>query len=292
MSKLIDDNETLKRSKQQAETELQQLRKATCAKEDEMEKVWQAATKGHPVQLKHDEDPTASMTGNLAAGGVSMIRIIDGLIMDVNTVFERITGFEKAAVVGRRSADYPLHQAMFFIPSLAYMAKWQRSHLTIDQHVKPLPPADHDLNVHIQDPDSPSVKVLLGSSPRGSLNVYGEGVPLSSLTVLPAEHLMATITPTCAAIAGGGHDENNRAKRFQLVRDFVDRYGNGVTGLPMLVRHHTGHGLLLESIVLGTALARGSGGWSYYIYSTPDSRRYIQPTHACSNCTDPAPPLY
>lgn len=92
------------------------------------------------IPLQFSLKPLSCSANGLVSGDILMFRLAQPCvrILDLNAAMERATGFHRAALIGRRLDDTPLHPWAAFVPSPQYIAKFV-------QTSKPSPFASSDM---------------------------------------------------------------------------------------------------------------------------------------------------
>jgi len=239
--------------------------------------------------------PYSSMIASLNGAGVSMWRVgLDGKIIEVNMVFEMISGFSGSELVGKSACSAPLYGSLSIMPQ-----SFLRHFSTVSSLVAPANP----LQSIPASPDSISFSSNLStssgdetpnsnsdtnksSSAASSNHLFGNSI--SQLPIVPQSELQSFFPykhKSIMEVSEGNKPSVGPQPHGQyLINHLANLPPNHV--LKLLSRVSTSYGDTLESIVT-IALVRSSAGAPDYVLvlSTPDARRLVKPTNFLRSIT-------
>ena len=262
--------------------------------------------------------PLSAMLASLNGAGVSLLRLgLDGRVLEVNLVWEMVTGFSGADVVGRSPCSAPLYGSLSVMPKsfLRYFSTVSAAVSTpmLDGSVSPVS-SNSSVGSPMLDGRGPASPVSTTSSSGSSddglppLPPSGSGssgrlasaasplfsnVTISSLPIVPHSELQSfypfkcktlpdTLSTTSTAPTPSSQTAANAANQplphgQYLMNHLANLPPNHV--LKLLSRVSTSYGDTLESIQTMCLVRNGTGQPDYVLcLTTPDGRRLVKPT--------------
>ena len=287
-----------------------------------------AATPSSPMELSAAQrkallqqsyassSPLSAMLASLNGAGVSLLRLgLDGRVLEVNLVWEMVTGFSGADVVGRSPCSAPLYGSLSVMPKsfLRYFSTVSAAVSTpmLDGSVSPVS-SNSSVNSPMLDgrgPVSPASSTSSSGSsddglpplpPSGSnggrmasaASPLFSNVTISSLPIVPHSELQSfypfkckTLPDTLSTNSTAPTPSQAAANASNAPLPHGQYLMNHLANLPpnhvlkLLSRVSTSYGDTLESIQT-MCLVRNSTGAPDYVLclTTPDGRRLVKPT--------------
>jgi len=267
--------------------------------------------------------PFSTMTASLNGAGVSMTRCsLDGRILEVNLVFEMVTGFNGNDLINRTPCDAPLFGHLSVIPkqflkyfnSVSFTAQSNNANGNNEKEnvdgvnngsgaasptASPLssaPSSPSDFHGDGFSYPSPSSNSSINSSSSPSSSPFPSAaaasplfsnVTISSLPIVPHNQLQSFFPFKCKNLPDPTASPDSSSMTMGPHAQFLI---NHLSTLPpnhvlkLLSRMSTSYGDTLESIQTMT-LIRTTTGQPHYILSltTPDGRRLVKPTKFLSS---------
>jgi hypothetical protein len=242
----------------------------------------------------YSASPFSAMMASLNGAGVSMWRMgLDGRVLEVNLVFEMITGFSAADVVNRSPCSAPLYGSLNVMPKsfLRYFSGTQSAAIS---------PASQDVPGSPQSVDSggnsPMEDAMWGQGAATAQRMASAASPLfshvtiSSLPIVPHSELQSFFPFKCKQLESSlpstsGMSSTSASASASSSLPHGQYLMNHLMSLPpnhvlkLLSRHSTSYGETLESIQTMTLVRRENGQPDYILcLTTPDGRRLVKPT--------------
>ena len=247
--------------------------------------------------------PFSAMMASLNGAGVSMWRLgLDGRVLEVNLVFEMVTGFSGADVVNRSPCAAPLYGSLSVMPK-SFLRYFSTVSTTVSTPM---------LHGDIVSPPSPSSSASSGSAPSSPMDDLPfstasapqrvasatsplfSNVTISSLPIVPHSELQSFFPFKCKQLpdvlpnplSSSGPSAASAALALPHGQYLMNHLANLPPNhvLKLLSRVSTSYGDTLESIQTMTLVRTPSGAPDYILnLTTPDGRRLVKPTKFLAN---------
>ena len=259
--------------------------------------------------------PLSAMLASLNGAGVSLLRLgLDGRVLEVNLVWEMVTGFSGADVVGRSPCSAPLYGSLSVMPKsfLRYFSTVSAAVSTpmLDGSVSPVS-SNSSVGSPMLDgrgPASPASSTSSSGSDDGLPPLPPSGVntgrlasaasplfsnvTISSLPIVPHSELQSfypfkckTLPDTLSTTSTAPTPSTAAANAANAPLPHGQYLMNHLANLPpnhvlkLLSRVSTSYGDTLESIQTMCLVRNGTGAPDYVLcLTTPDGRRLVKPT--------------
>lgn len=301
LSSLKDEVSELKEKLRQMQLKEQQAEEERRHyKERERDRQFETLSHGHnhipfpnTSNSQFIPSPFSSMMSSLNGAGVAMWRGgLNGKILEVNLVFELVTGFTSSEIVGGTPCAAPLFGSLSVIPSaflqrfsqvtpLAAPVTSPRTAAPSSSSSTPSPQLAQQPSQSPVSPPSPasSVDSDISTSSSAAAPLYANS-SITHFPIVPQNELQSFFPFKCKSILDPNTSEKEQQKHgFYLVSHLAALPPNHV--LKLLARYNTLWGDILESIVT-MCLIRDEKGQPDYILvlSTPDCRRLLKASRA------------
>ena len=254
--------------------------------------------------------PLSAMLASLNGAGVSLFRLgLDGRVLEVNLVWEMVTGFSGADVVGRSPCSAPLYGSLSVMPKsfLRYFSTVSAAVSTpmLDGSVSPVS-SNSSVGSPLLDgrgPASPASTTSSSGSDEGlpplpphhgnpgrlasAASPLFSNVTISSLPIVPHSELQSFYPFKCKTLPDT-LSTNSTAPTAPAASQPLPHgqyLMNHLANLPpnhvlkLLSRVSTSYGDTLESIQTMCLVRNASGAPDYVLcLTTPDGRRLVKPT--------------
>jgi hypothetical protein len=229
--------------------------------------------------------PFSALMASLNGAGVSMWRMgLDGRVLEVNLVFEMVTGFSGSDVVGRSPCSAPLYGSLSVMPK-SFLRYFSTVSAAVSSPASPLmsdfsPPSPSASSSASSSSEefSPPPRVASAASPLFS------NVTISSLPIVPHSELQSFFPFKCKSsdLPPSNSPATTLPHGQYLMNHLSTLPPNHV--LKLLSRVSTSYGDTLEAIQTMTLVRTASGQPDYILcLTTPDGRRLVKPTKFLAN---------
>ena len=262
--------------------------------------------------LQHSYSPSSpfnAMMASLNGAGVSMWRMgLDGRVLEVNLVFEMVTGFSGADVVNRSPCAAPLYGSLSVMPK-SFLRYFSTVSAAVSSpmlqgggelHAPPSPSSSTSTG---SVPSSPTDDLPFSSSPQrvaSAASPLFSNVTISNLPIVPHSELQSFFPFKCKQqlpdVLPNPSNPSSPANLPPLPPLPTSTLPHGqylmnhLANLPpnhvlkLLSRVSTSYGDTLESIQTMTLVRTPAGAPDYILcLTTPDGRRLVKPTKFLAN---------